>query len=138
MAEEQPKKLMMGIVFLLCGILFAFLIYLRPDLLHVPAWVAYAMAGSFAIAGLLAFTAHLNRLDLQNMLIFLFALLLFLIFGWIALGPGSRECSVRGVGGWTQHSGLACRIPSGLSMSIPILLAWAAIRGKIPRDSKDP
>ncbi|WP_299486290.1 hypothetical protein [Acaryochloris sp. IP29b_bin.137] len=132
MAEKQSQSLTFGIVFLLFGILFAFLIYLRPDLLQVPAWIAYASAGVFAASGLLVFTVNLNRLDLQKLLILLLALLLCLISGWIAFGPGLRECSVHGVGGWTQQSGLACRIPFGLGMLIPVTLAWAVIRYEAP------
>lgn len=136
MAEKQSKSLFFGIVFLLFGILFAFLIYVRPDLLQVPAWVAYASAGVFLVSGLLAFTVNLNRLDLQKGLILLLITLLCLPFGWIAFGPGIRECSAHGHGGWTQQSGLACRIPFGVGiLFFYITFTWAIIRGQVP--SKD-
>ncbi|WP_299405861.1 hypothetical protein [Acaryochloris sp. IP29b_bin.148] len=135
--QENASEPILGLVFLVFGILFAFLVYLRPDLLHVPAWIAYASAGVSAIAGLLVLTANDNRLDLQKLLILLLALLLCLISGWIAFGPGVRECSVHGAGGWTQQSGLACRIPFGLSMLIPIGLAWAVIHYDTPSNSQD-
>ena len=136
MAEKQSKSLIFGILFLLFGIWFAFLIYVRPDLLQVPAWVAYASAGIFVVSGLLAFNVNLNRLDLQKGLILLFITLFSLPFGWIAFGPGVRECSVHGSGGWTQQSGLACRIPFGIGILLfDIIFVWAIIRGQVP--SKD-
>lgn len=118
---------------MLFGILFAFLIYVRPDLLQVPAWIAYASAGVFVVSGLLAFTVNFNKLDLQKVLILLLTTLICLPIGWIAFGPGVRECSVHGHGGWTQKNGLACRIPFGVGILLfYITFTWAMIRNKVP------
>ena len=94
MADPNRSQLLMAAATTLLGVLVVMLIYLHPEGLHVPAWVAYVAASAFVLAGLCILAMVIGMVWLQRLLGVAVALSLFVVSLWVAFGPGPRECSV--------------------------------------------
>jgi len=94
MADPNRSQLLMAAATALMGVLVVTLIYLHPEGLHVPAWVAYVAASAFVLAGLCLLAAVTGMIWLQRLLGVAVGLSLFVVSLWVAFGPGPRECSV--------------------------------------------
>lgn len=76
------------------GVLVAVMVDLHPEGLRAPAWVAYAAAAAFVLAGACLASAALAIAWLQRWLVLGVVACLFAVTAWIAFGSGARECSV--------------------------------------------
>jgi hypothetical protein len=94
MADPNRSQLLMAAATTLMGVLVVTLIYLHPEGLRVPAWVAYVAASAFVLAGLCLLALAIDMVWLQRLLGVAVALSLFVVSLWVAFGPGPRECSV--------------------------------------------
>lgn len=95
MAAISPRTRLIGATAALAaGIVTAFMIQVYPEGLRVPAWVAYAAASAFALAGLCLLAAAAGVSWLERWLGIAVTLSLFTVSSWVAFGPGERECSM--------------------------------------------
>lgn len=96
-AVENPSlkaQLIAGWASLAMGLFAGAMIHLHPEGLRAPAWVAYAAAGGFVLAGASLLAGALGGVWLQRWLGVVICLTLFSISFWIAFGPGARECTM--------------------------------------------
>jgi hypothetical protein len=70
------------------------LVYLEPQQLKAPAWVAFTACGAFGLAGLCLIAQATGATRTQNWLGVALSLALVLPGLWVAFGPGERECTV--------------------------------------------
>jgi hypothetical protein len=94
MADPNRSQLLMAAATALMGVLVVTLIYLHPEGLRVPAWVAYVAGSAFVLAGLCILAVVIGAVWLQRLLGVAVALSLFVVGSWVAFGPGQRECSI--------------------------------------------
>ena len=126
--SERRGRLLGGFFSTTVGLLTAAMIYLHPEQLHVPAWVAYAACAAFVFAGLtiVAYEFALHRTHAWLAAACTAGLLI--PGAWVAFGPGVRACSVAvpffsGVG-----SDLLCRGVFGVgAVIVAALLVWAVL-----------
>ena len=126
---ERRQRLLGGFVSALVGLFTALMIYLHPEKLHAPAWVAYVACAAFVFAGLtiLAYEFALHRI--HAWLVAACTASLLVPGAWVAFGPGERECSVAVPFFSTIASGLLCRGAFGLgAVIVAALLVWVVWR----------
>jgi len=126
---DRRQRLFGGVVSTLAGLLTAAVIYLHPDNLHAPTWVAYAASSAFVFAGLTikAYEFELHRVHVWLAVACIAALLV--PGAWVAFGPGARKCSVALPSFCTVGSDLLCRGVFGLgAIIVAPLLVWAVMR----------
>jgi hypothetical protein len=114
-AEPTRKQAIgAGLVALAVGIGSAAAIYLHPEGLRAPAWVAYAAVSTFTLAGAALIAGAFGA---RRVVPWLGALIIcgLLVPGlWIALGAGGRDCSFS-VGALSgSASEIACRAAFGI------------------------
>ena len=95
MSAEPTRRqaLFIGSVAIALGVGSAAAIYLKPEGLRAPAWVAYAAVSTFVLAGMALLAGALGA---KRVVPWLGALIVcgLLVPGlWIALGPGGRACT---------------------------------------------
>jgi hypothetical protein len=136
---DRRQRLLGGFVSAAAGLLTAAIIYLYPEQLRAPAWVAYAACAAFVFAGLtiIAYEFALHRTHAWLAAACTAALLV--PGGWVAFGPGVRECSVAIPFFSTVGSDLLCRGAFGLgAVIVAALLVWAVLRALRPLSRKEP
>ena len=131
---ERRQRLLGALVSTVAGLLTAVVIYLRPEGLHVPAWVAYVACAAFVFAGL-SIMAHEFALHRTHTWLVVACVASLLVPGaWIGFGPGVRECSVSGPLLSGMGSELMCRGAFGLGAVIVaallVWIVWRALRGR--------
>ena len=128
-SSQRRQRLFGGLLAALVGLLTAVMIYLHPENLNVPAWVAYAACAAFVFAGL-TIAAHEFALRRTHAWLAAACTAGLLIPGaWVALGPGARECSVVSPFFGAAGSDLLCRGVFGVGAAIvAALLVWAVSR----------
>lgn len=126
---ERPQRLLGALVSTVAGLLAAAMIYLHPEGLRVPAWVAYVACAAFVFAGL-SIMAHEFALRRMHTLLVLACVASLLVPGaWVAFGPGARECSVSGPFLSGIGSELVCRGAFGVgAVIVAALLVWIVWR----------
>jgi len=126
---ERRQQLGGGLVAIAAGVLAAAMIYLRPETLNVPAWVAYVACAAFVFAGL-AIIAHEFALHRTHAWLAVACVASLGVPGaWAAFGPGKRECSVSGPFFSSGGSDLVCRGAFGLgAVIVAVLLVWMVWR----------
>ena len=136
---ERRQRLLGALVSTAAGLLTAAMIYLRPEGLHVPAWVAYVACAAFVFAGL-TIMAHEFALRRTHAWLAVACVASLLVPGaWVAFGPGVRECAVSapflsGIG-----SDLVCRGAFGLgAVIVAALLVWIVLRALRQPSGKGP
>ena len=136
---DGRKRLLGGFLSSSAGLLTAAMIYLHPENLHAPAWVAYAACAAFVFAGLtiIAYEFALHRTHAWLSAACTVALLV--PGGWVAFGPGVRECSVAVPFFSTAGSDLLCRGAFGLgAVIIAALLVWVVLRALRQQNAANP
>ncbi len=132
-----------GAVLIVAGVATASLVFLHPEGLRAPAWVAFAAALACVCAGILAILGQSGSPRLQAWMAVALLVLMFAPAVWIAFGAGARKCSFS----LPYLSGLAhgwsCRLAFGLASVMGLaMVAWAirrAIRaGKLHPPSRLP
>jgi len=136
---ERRQRLLGALVTTVAGLLTAAVIYLRPEGLHVPAWVAYVACAAFVFAGL-TIIAHEFALRRTHAWLVVACVASLLVPGaWIAFGPGVRECSVSGPFLSGIGSDLLCRGVFGLgAVIVAALLVWIVWRALREHSRKGP
>lgn len=136
--SERRQRLLGALLSVVAGLLTAAMIYLRPEALQVPAWVAYAACAAFVFAGL-TIAAHEFALPRTHAWLAVGCVASLLVPGaWIAFGPGLRECSVSGPILSGIGSDVMCRGAFGLGALIAAaLLVWAVVQAVRQRPTKE-
>jgi hypothetical protein len=128
---ETRGRIVSGLFAMAVGVGVSALVWLQPQQLRVPAWVAHACAAAFVFAGLVILTRTGSTLSAY--LSALTAAALLVPGAWVAFGPGARECSfsvpfVQGLA-----PGLVCRAVFGvgaiLTAVVFVVLLVRAIKG---------
>ena len=135
---EHRQRLLGALMCAGAGLLAAAMIYLRPEGLQVPAWVAYAACAAFVFAGA-TIAAHEFALHSTHAWLAVGCIASLLVPGaWVAFGPGLRECSVSGPFLIGIGSDLLCRGAFGLGAVIVAgLLVWAVLQALRRRPDKE-
>jgi hypothetical protein len=121
-----------GIAACAAGGALAVAAFLQPEKMNAPAWVVYAAALAFILAGALVVARARGYARLQAWLPV--ALLACLVAPplWIGFGSGSRRCSIALLGNAVRllgvRSDLPCRIGFGFAAVVGIGLLALAIR----------
>ena len=126
---ERGQRLLGALVTTVAGLLTAAVIYLRPEGLHVPAWVAYVACAAFVFAGLTIIAHEFAFSRVRAWLVVACVASLLVPGAWIAFGPGVRECSVSGPLLSGMGSDLWCRGAFGIgAVIVAALLMWVVWR----------
>jgi hypothetical protein len=113
------------------GVAIALAVYLHPENLRVPAWVAYAAALAFFFAGCQLLARHHGQRLLQAWLPAALVACLVAPPLWIAFGAGPRRCgfelatSVLRLFG--VRSDLLCRVGFGIGAVLGLAILLLAI-----------
>ena len=95
-AEPQLSRrsdLIWGMALVVIFIILCSLMYLEPQKLKAPAWVAYCAATAFFIAGLLLLARATSASRAKNWLAAGLVLAIVLPGIWVAFGAGDRQCT---------------------------------------------
>ena len=126
---ERRQRLLGALVSTVAGLLTAAMIYLNPEGLHVPAWVAYVACAAFVFAGLTIMAHEFALHRAHTWLVFACVASLLVPGAWVAFGPGMRECSVSGPFLSGVGSDLVCRGAFGLgAVIVAAILVWIVVR----------
>ncbi len=88
---DKPPVLI-GVIFLLFGIVLAFVI---PDN-GTPRWIMWAVGGMFASGGLLALLYRLENKIYHKLAMVPFLLAFLAVFHWVSFGAGERNGTLNG------------------------------------------
>ncbi len=129
---ERRQRLLGALLSTVAGVLTAAMIYLRPEGLHVPAWVAYVACAAFVFAGLTIIAHEFALRRMYAWLVVACVASLLVPGAWVAFGPGMRECSVSGPFLSGIGTDLVCRGAFGLGAAIVaallVRIVWWALR----------
>ena len=126
---ERGQRLLGALVTTVAGLLTAAVITVRPDGLHVPAWVAYVACAAFVFAGLTIIAHEFGLRRTHAWLVVACVASLLVPGAWIAFGPGVRECSVSGPFFNSMGPELLCRGAFGIgAVIVAALLLWVVWR----------
>jgi hypothetical protein len=109
--------------------------YFHPEGLKVPAWVAYAAAAAFVLAGFVIFAVEARRARLYRWLVVALLVAMLTPGAWIAFGAGDRACTVGSGLLDFGASGLTCRAPFGVGAILLAVMTFVAFRAA--RSDKD-
>ena len=142
MSGEPTRRqaIVLGIVAIAAGAGSAVAIYLRPQALRAPAWVAYAAVATFELAGAALIAGALGAKRLARWLGVLIMFGLLVPGLWIALGPGARDCSFSLGFLSSVASELFCRAGFGLGalLCVAFLVLLVGRAFKANRGPADP
>jgi len=138
-SPSSKTQLIAGCISLAMGLFAGAMIHLHPESLKAPAWVAYAAAGAFILAGISLLAGALRATWLQRWLGVLICLCLFSISAWVAFGPGARECTMS-LGFMSRAaSEIVCRGAFGSgAVLVALLLGLGLHRAVRSNSSKEP
>ena len=137
--SDRRQRLIGGFISIVAGLLTAAMIYVHPENLHAPAWVAYAACAAFVFAGLTIMAYELGLRRAHAWLVVACVAALLAPGAWVAFGSGARKCSVAlpffsGVG-----SDLLCRAAFGLgAIIVAAILVWAVIGALRAQSDRSP
>ena len=142
MSAEPTRRqsIVVGIVAIAAGAGSALAIYLRPQALRAPAWVAYAAIATFVLAGASLLAGALGAKWLARWLGVLIMCALLVPGLWIAVGPGARDCSFSLGFLSSVASELFCRAGFGLGplLCVALLVLLVGRAFKANRGPADP
>ena len=90
---SSRQRLTIGVLVAAMGAGIMLAIYFQPQQLRAPAWVAYAAASTFVLAGIALVAGAFGAINLVAWLGVLTVAALVTPALWIALGPGARGCT---------------------------------------------
>lgn len=128
MRTKQPHPLAAPLS-MAAGMAIAVLVYIRPEKLNAPAWVAYAAAAAFFLAGvaMLARRAEASHRTTGWIVAGLLACLLTPTF-WMAVTDPVRGCGLDVLGWWTVGTGWLCRAGFLVIAAVGLLVLVLAVR----------
>lgn len=143
MRSADRTRSIAGAGLIAAGLAFGLLVFLHPEGLRAPAWVAYAAALAFVCAGILAFVGQSDSPRLQAWMAVALLMLMFAPAVWIAFGAGARECSVSLPYLFGVARGGSCRVAFAIASVMGLaMLVWAIRRalraGKLRTPSRLP
>src|SRR5262249_46601172 len=95
MAEpSERQRLVFGLFLIAIGVGTTAVIFLRPEQLRVPAWVAYAAVATFPLSGIALIAGALGANRLVPWLGILVLVGLLVPGLWVTFGPGLQKCSI--------------------------------------------
>jgi hypothetical protein len=124
----SPRSLQAGCATLAVAALLALLVHEHPERLHAPAWVAYAAAGSFALAGASLLARGIGRERAAPWFVCLLLAAMTSIPAWIAFGGGPRECAAVLAPVRALLSETLCRGAFGVAAIVLALMFLWAVR----------
>ena len=92
--SSRATQWAMGLVSVLVGLAVCVLIYRHPEALRAPAWVAYAAASAFVLAGLVVLAIASDAPRVQSYIAAAVLLCVLVICARVAFGPGKRACTM--------------------------------------------
>ncbi|MBL0426303.1 hypothetical protein [Ramlibacter alkalitolerans] len=132
------EQFVAGALAIAVGAAVALAMLYAPGGARAPAWVIYAAAGAFVLAGLTLIAQGTGRRLLARWLPALVIACLVAPAAWIALGAGPRRClvSVWASGGRLlgRHSDLLCRLAFGAGAVLGLLMLLLAVREALRND----
>lgn len=126
-----------GVVAILVGLATATLIYLHPEQLLVPGWVAYSACMAFVFAGWALLAQADSRRQRYRWLVVALIGTMLVPPLWAALGGSSQTCSAAIVGVVLVPSELICRVIWGVSAAILFVLFFWSIRWALVKPSEE-
>lgn len=112
-----------------CGM--AVLIHTNPERLKAPEWVALFAIGLFGFAGICIAAQALRLHGLVRWLVCALLGAMAVIPAWIALGSGSRQCTMVSLGTRAATSEIVCRGAFGVGALLLAALFLVAVRGAL-------
>jgi hypothetical protein len=131
-SSERRAKILAGWLSTAAGGLLAALIYLYPEQLHAPAWVAYGASAAFVFAGLTVL-AQIYGLERTGAWLVVGCIAsMFGVGAWVSFGPGDHACTMSIPLISTGGNELVCRSAFGIGTLIVgallIYAAWKALK----------
>jgi len=126
----QPTVKIGASLFLVaCGM--AVLIHTHPERLKAPEWVALLAVGLLGFAGICV-AAQALRLDrLVRWVVCVLLGAMAVVPAWIALGPGSRQCTMVSLGVRSATPEVVCRGVFGAGAVVLAVLFMVAVGGAL-------
>lgn len=131
MVKRTPPTVGIGFLILLVAGGMSLLVHLHPEKLKAPAWVAYLALGLLAFAGVCVVALALRLNQLARWLVCVLLGAMAIVPAWIALGSGTRQCTMFSLGARAAVSELACRGAFGIGAMILAALFILAVRGAL-------
>jgi|KBSMisStandDraft_5_1062788.scaffolds.fasta_scaffold03601_10 hypothetical protein len=128
---SKGRRLAVGLFLIAVGAGTIALIFLQPQQLRVPAWVAYAAASTFPLAGVVLIAGALGATRLVRWLGTLLVAGLLVPGLWTTFGPGPRDCSVYFGNIGAEASDWICRAGFGIGSIIGLAALVLLIRHAI-------
>jgi len=125
-AEKTPRK-EVGWAIAAVGVAMSAAVWLRPEKLSVPAWVAHLAAGAFVLGGLTVVFRSAGRNRVAEGLVCALLAVFAGIGLWIAFGPGG-ECTGGLAGMSFQPSATQCRTAFGAGALVVLAMLAFAVR----------
>jgi hypothetical protein len=129
----SARNLYSGAVAVAAGVLTAVLIYVHPESLRVPRWVAYVACGAFVLAGFAVIAQSGGASVAYRWLVVGVIGAMLVPPLWAALGVSPPTCSAEVLGSLIIPAGVACRalwaVSSLLLAVIFIMVVRWALRG---------
>lgn len=131
MVKRTPPTVGIGFLILLVAGGMSFLVHLHPEKLKAPAWVAYLALGLLAFAGVCVVALALRLNQLARWLVCVLLGAMAIVPAWIALGSGTRQCTMFSLGARAAVSEVACRGAFGIGATILATMFILAVRGAL-------
>jgi len=124
--RSKRQHLVLGLLLIAMGLGTAALIFLQPQQLRVPAWVAYAAVSTFPLAGVALIAGAFGATRLLPWLGVLVVTGLLVPGLWATFGAGPQKCSVYVGDIGVAASDWVCRAGFGLgsAITLAILVLW--------------
>ena len=127
-------SLLLGALVAGIGIAVALLVYLQPEQLAAPMWVAMLACLCFVFAGAAMSIRPTSSPVLHQCMVLAILLAMTAIPAWISLGPGERQCTSNLP---FFNGGSSCRVVFGISTLLMLLVLgfagrqlWQLLRNK--------
>jgi len=124
----KRQRLTLGSAVAVLGLVGALAMYLRPEGLRVPAWVAFSAMGAFVSVGGVLIAGAFEARRLEAWLGVLTVLGLLVPGAWIALSSGPLNCSVSLPFLTTVAADWMCRGAFGLGTLLGLVILMLAVR----------
>jgi hypothetical protein len=129
MAElSKRQRVVTGLLLIAIGTGTMALIFLQPQQLRVPAWVAYAAVSTFSFSGVALIAGALGATRLVSWTGVLVVVGLLVPSLWVTLGPGPQRCSVSLGNIGAEASDWACRAGFGIGSILGLVFLVLLIR----------